>query len=185
MKAWTVCAIVLSTLAALPVHAAGITISDAKIAAGKLTVVGKSPGANQAVKLDNQFTTTSNAQGTFTFNVVYVPTDCIVRLVAGGAVKHAAIANCAVAPPRGADINGSVSLSGVPNGRCSQVSLGVAGAKAGDMALVATNAPIQNGVFLYASRVPSDGNVTVNVCNLSGTTMTAITDMPVRVITIP
>lgn len=83
----------------------------------------------------------------------------------------------------GADVTGLVSLSGIANGRCSQVTLGVSGAKVGDIAVVATNGAIQNGVFLYAMRVPSDANVQASICNFSGTTMTAITDLPVRVVT--
>jgi hypothetical protein len=37
--------------------------------------------------------------------------------------------------------------------------------------------------MISAQRVPSDGNVTLNVCNFSGTTQAAITNLPVRVIT--
>ena len=83
----------------------------------------------------------------------------------------------------GADVSGLVSLSGVANGRCSQVSLGVSGAKVGDVAVVATNGALQNGVFLYAMRVSSDSNVQASICNFSGAAMTTITDLPVRVIT--
>jgi hypothetical protein len=84
----------------------------------------------------------------------------------------------------GADASGSVSLSGVANGRCSQVTLSVAGAQVGEMPLVATNGAIQNGVLLYAMRVESAGHVEASICNFSGTSMTPITDLPVRVITI-
>ena len=36
---------------------------------------------------------------------------------------------------------------------------------------------------IYGQRVPSDGHVTFSACNFSGTTQTAIVDLPVRVIT--
>jgi hypothetical protein len=83
----------------------------------------------------------------------------------------------------GASVIGHVSLSGIPNGRCSQVTYNVGGAQVGEVPLVATGAAIQNGVFMYANRVASAGHVEVTVCNMSGTTMTPISSFPVRVIT--
>jgi hypothetical protein len=83
----------------------------------------------------------------------------------------------------GVDAQGAVSLSGIPDGRCSQVSLLIGGAKAGDVPLVTTGGAIQNGIVLYAQRVPSDGHVDMDVCNLSGTTMNAISNLPIRVVT--
>ena len=83
----------------------------------------------------------------------------------------------------GAATNGSVSLSGVPNGRCSQVTLGVGGAQVGEVPAVATNGALQNGVFLYAMRVEAAGQVEASICNFSGTSMTPISNLPVRVIT--
>ena len=84
----------------------------------------------------------------------------------------------------GADLSGKVSLSGIANGRCSQVTFSVAGALAGEVPVIVPLAPVQNGITLQAAGVPADGNVLVNVCNLSGTTMTAISDLPVRVVTL-
>ena len=43
--------------------------------------------------------------------------------------------------------------------------------------------PLQDGVVIYGQRVPSAGHVTYSVCNFSGTTQAAISDIPVRVIT--
>jgi hypothetical protein len=83
----------------------------------------------------------------------------------------------------GADVSGHVSLSGVANGRCSNVTLGVSGAQVGQVAIIATNTAMQNGIIFYALRVSSANHVEAAICNLSGTTMTAIVDMPVRVIT--
>jgi hypothetical protein len=86
----------------------------------------------------------------------------------------------------GADVNpGVISLGAgaVANGRCRQFSIGVGGAKAGEGVILSTKAPLQDGVLIYAQQVPSDGNVTIDVCNLSGTTQAAITDFPIRIIT--
>jgi len=85
-------AAMLSTAAA---QAAGITVTDAKIAQGELTVTGTSPNANQSVQLDGQFTGTSNANKIFAFHLTdYHPADCIVTLTAGAATATAVVANC-------------------------------------------------------------------------------------------
>ncbi len=89
-----------------------------------------------------------------------------------------------VADLAGASINGRISLSGIPNGRCTQVTFNVGGAQPGDIAIVATGAAIQNGIVMSAARVASAGHVEVNACNFSGGSMTAITNFPVRVITL-
>ena len=83
----------------------------------------------------------------------------------------------------GAEVNGAVSLSGIPNGRCDQVTFSVSGAQVGQMPLVITRAAIQNGILLYPNRVASAGHVEVNACNFSGGAMTAISGFPVRVVT--
>ena len=44
-------------------------------------------------------------------------------------------------------------------------------------------APVQNGVVIEAAQVSADDEVTINVCNLSGTTMSAIGNLPIRVVT--
>lgn len=88
-----------------PAHAAEITITDAKIAAGKLIVTGKTLTANTQLKLDSLFTATSNSSKVFTFNLVYLPADCIVDLVKVGstaAPTRAVVVDCgpkSVNPP--------------------------------------------------------------------------------------
>jgi|tagenome__1003787_1003787.scaffolds.fasta_scaffold20964251_2 hypothetical protein len=84
----------------------------------------------------------------------------------------------------GAQTNGKVSLSGIPNGRCNQVNFSVGSAAVGQSVLVSTGAAIQNGIVLYGQRVKSAGIVEVNACNFSGGAMTAISDFPVRVVTL-
>jgi hypothetical protein len=86
----------------------------------------------------------------------------------------------------GADVNGaaiSVSAGLVPNGRCKQLDATVIGAKAGEAVVFSVKAPLQDGVVIYGQRVPADGHVTLDVCNFSGTTQEAISDLPVRIIT--
>jgi hypothetical protein len=84
----------------------------------------------------------------------------------------------------GANVRGKVSLSGIPNGRCNTVIFNVSGAKVGQVPIVTIEAPIQNGILMYAMRVESPGHVEVAACNFSGGTMTAISDFPVHVVTI-
>jgi hypothetical protein len=160
-------------------QAAGPTVTYASISNGTLTVRGTAT-ANQTVTLDNTHTTTSTAGGAFIFSIAgYSPADCVVLVAVGTGRATGAVDNCR----RGVNVTGSVSLSGIANGRCTQVTFNVAGAKPGDTALVATGAAIQNGIVLYAQRVASAGHVEVNACNFSGTSMTAISNFPVRVMT--
>ena len=46
-----------------------------------------------------------------------------------------------------------------------------------------TPGALQDGILIYGQRVVSDGHVTLDVCNFSGTIQAAITNLPVRVIT--
>jgi hypothetical protein len=83
----------------------------------------------------------------------------------------------------GADVNGTVSLNPVTNGRCDQVTINVSSAAVGQVPIVTTKAAIQEGIVLYAQRVESAGHIEMDVCNFSGTTMTTISNLAVRVIT--
>jgi hypothetical protein len=105
--------------------------------------------------------------------------------LAASAVNSAKLADNSVkaADLRGADMTGAISVSGIANGRCTQVSLAVSGARQGETALFATDGAVQNGLVFVASRVPSRGTVTLNACNFSGTTMAPINGLPVRVMT--
>ena len=173
------------TVGSRTTFAAGLIVTDAKIAAGSLRVSGKSPLANQTVELDGKFSVQSDASRNFAFAVPYVPSDCVVQITAGASSKKAAIANCAVGQPRGVSVNGAISLTGIPNGRCSQVTFSVAGAEVGDSVIVSTGAAIQNGMLLYPNRVSSAGHVEVNACNFTGGAMTPISNFPVKVMTFP
>ena len=106
--------------------------------------------------------------------------------IAADAVGASEVANesLTLSDIAGAATNGAISLSGIPNGRCSQVTFNVGGAQVGDSPIVTTRAAIQNGIVLYPNRVASAGHVEVNACNFTGTSMTPISSFPVRIITL-
>lgn len=83
----------------------------------------------------------------------------------------------------GVETNGFISLSGIADGRCNQVTLSIGGAKIGDTTIVSAKAPLQDGIVFYAQSVLSKGHVTMNACNFSGGAMNSISDFPIRVIT--
>jgi hypothetical protein len=108
--------------------------------------------------------------------------------LATGAVTGAKVADdtLTAADIAGADLNGgAISLPAgfVANGRCRQVGANVPGAKAGEAVVFSVQAPLQDGIVLYGEHVPVDGTVTFDVCNFSGVVETAISNLPVRVIT--
>ena len=106
--------------------------------------------------------------------------------IASNAVGTSEVANNSLttADIAGASVTGHVSLSGIPNGRCSTVTFSVSGAHVGEVPIVTTGAALQEGILMYPLRVASSGHVEVAACNFSGGAMTPINDFPVRVITI-
>jgi hypothetical protein len=106
--------------------------------------------------------------------------------IADNAVGTNEVANnsLTVADIAGVSINGHVSLSGIPNGRCNTVTFSVSGALVGQVSLITTGAALQSGILMLPRRVSSAGHVEVAVCNLSGGAMTPISDFPVHVVTI-
>jgi hypothetical protein len=106
--------------------------------------------------------------------------------IASNAVGSSKVANesLTLSDIAGAATNGSISLSGIPNGRCTQVIFNVSSAQVGDSPIVSTRDAIQNGIVLYPNRVASAGHVEVNACNFTGTSMTPISNFPVRIITL-
>lgn len=78
---------------------AAITVTDAKIAGGRLVVTGTSD-IGETVSLDGHYTTEVSNRA-FSFSLVYVPASCVVSLVAPGTTSpttRAAVANCAPMP---------------------------------------------------------------------------------------
>lgn len=106
--------------------------------------------------------------------------------IAANAVGASKVANesLTLSDIAGTASNATISLSGIPNGRCTQVTFNIGGAQVGDSPIVTTGAAIQNGIVLYPNRVASAGNVEVNACNFTGTSMTPISNFPIRVITL-
>ncbi|HEY2769889.1 MAG TPA: hypothetical protein VGI87_04950 [Solirubrobacteraceae bacterium] len=106
--------------------------------------------------------------------------------IATNAVGSSEVANesLTLSDIAGAATNGAISLSGIPNGRCSQVTFSVGSAQVGDSPIITTRAAIQDGILLYPNRVASAGHVEVNACNFTGSSMTAISNFPVRIITL-
>jgi hypothetical protein len=106
--------------------------------------------------------------------------------IAADAVGASEVANesLTLSDIAGAGVNGAISLSGIPNGRGEQVTFNIGGAQVGDSPIVTTGAAIQNGIVLYPNRVASAGHLEVNACNFSGTSMTPISNFPVRIITL-
>ena len=54
---------------------------------------------------------------------------------------------------------------------------------AGDAVVFSVRESMQDGVFWYGANVPSADTVRAVICNMSGVAQTAITDLPVRIIT--
>lgn len=88
----------VTMFAAMPAFAA-ISVTDAKIAGGRLIVTGTSDFGEQ-VLLDGYYTAEVTNKA-FAFSVIYVPASCVVSLGAPGTTTpyiRAAIANCAPMP---------------------------------------------------------------------------------------
>jgi hypothetical protein len=104
--------------------------------------------------------------------------------IAASAVTTSDIANRTVNMDDidGADRSGSISVGAISNGRCVTITGSVGGTRPGDAAVLTTNGTIPNGMTIQAQRALTDA-VHIKVCNLTGATSAAITDLPVRVIT--
>jgi hypothetical protein len=117
--------------------------------------------------------------------------------ITNGAVGNADLANSGVtgakvannslttADVAGADVNGVISLGAgaVANSRCKSFDITAPGAKANETLVISTRAALPAGLLIYGQRVPADGHGTMTVCNLSGSTMPALTDFPIRTVT--
>jgi len=108
--------------------------------------------------------------------------------IATGAVGTLEIANNTVssADLAGGAANGAINITAgsIANGRCAEVDTSITGAVAGDAVIFSINGAAPAGVLFYGVRVPSNGHVTLKVCNFTGGVMPAIVDLPVSVITI-
>jgi hypothetical protein len=165
-------------------QAAGPVITYATINSGTLVVKGTA-AANQTVTLDKTHTVTSTASGTFAFSIAgYSPDDCVVLVVVGTGPGRATagVDNCKRSDG-GANITGAISVSAITNARCATITGSVSGAKVGDAVILSTKGPLAGGMLIYGQGVPADNQVSIKVCNLSGATSAAISDLPVHVVT--
>ena len=94
------------------VHAQDIITANPRVQNGRLIITGTTAAPNMQLRLDGgtsaPFNVTSGASRAFTFNLVYLPSDCIATLqkvtrTALGAPSNWVVANCGAAglSPRG------------------------------------------------------------------------------------
>jgi hypothetical protein len=89
--------------------AAGLTITDAAITAGRLSITGTTRSPRTRVSIvGTAFATTSDAAGRFEFEVLHQPSDCIVDLATPTGTAKALVARCG---PRGIDPRGAWSTA--------------------------------------------------------------------------
>lgn len=107
--------------------------------------------------------------------------------IGGNAVSGSKVANNSLTSDdiAGTDVNGTIQVPAgtVAIGRCGNYSVGVGGAQAGEAVVITNRAALQNGLLIYGSRVPTDGTVTMTLCNMSGVAQTALVDFPIRIVT--
>jgi hypothetical protein len=109
-------------------------------------------------------------------------------LIAPDAIGSAEVANDTLTAfdLAGGESTGAISLPAgyVADGRCRDGTIAVGGATPGDAVIVSINGTVPEGILIYGARVPSANTVTIKVCNLSGSAMAAITNLPIAVVTI-
>jgi hypothetical protein len=107
--------------------------------------------------------------------------------IGSNAVNGSKVANNSLtsADIAGTDVNGTIQVptGTVANGRCGNYSVGVGGTEAGEAVVITNRAALQTGLLIYGSRVPTDGTVTMTLCNMSGGTQAALVDFPIRIVT--
>jgi len=79
--------------------------------------------------------------------------------------------------------NVTIPAGAVPNGRCENYSIGIAGASVGDAVVFSVQDDMQDGVFFYGARVSSANTVDTVLCNLSGAAQAAITNVQTHILT--
>ena len=105
--------------------------------------------------------------------------------VADGGLTGADVANesLTLSDIVGANVQGHVAFSSIADGRCQTVSLNVGGAATGDGVAITAQGAMPAGMFLYGTQVSAANTVKAVICNLSGATSPAITDLAVRIVT--
>jgi hypothetical protein len=107
--------------------------------------------------------------------------------IADSSITGADVANNSLttADLAGTDVHGKIAFSAgaVANGRCTNFDISVGGAIAGEGVVITLLEPVASGILIMGSRVPSNGHVTMPVCNFTGGTFPVITDLDIRIIT--
>jgi hypothetical protein len=80
-----------------PTHA--ITITDATLSSGTITVSGSKAAKLAAITWEGTTVTQTNKGGAFTFTTAVVPQDCVGTLGDGVSTVDVAITGCTAAPP--------------------------------------------------------------------------------------
>jgi len=151
------------------------TIRSVDIKNGQVKAADLGPGAVTGPALH-----ADSVDGTKIVNGAVAGADLAADAVTGAKIADGSVG---VADLVGVEVSGTISLSGIPNGRCTQVIFNIEGAQVGQAALVTTEAAIQNGIVLYAQRVATTDHVEVNACNFSGGAMTPISGFPIKLFT--
>ena len=164
---------------------ANSSLTGDDVASSSLTGIDVSNGTlTSSDILDETLGTTKIADGGLNTSDLAISSVTGSR-IAASAVTTSDIANRTVNMDDidGADRSGSIDVSAIANGRCTTISGGVTGTEPGDAVVLTTNGSLPNGMTVPAQRALTDA-VHIKVCNLTGATSAAITDLPVRVITI-
>ena len=172
-----------ASLAGADIANSSLTGDD--VASSSLTGIDVSNGSLTGSDiLDESLGTTEIADGGLNTSDLAISSITGSR-IAASAVTTSDIANRTVNMDDidGADRSGSISVGAISNGRCTTITGSVTGAEPGDAVVLTTNGTIPNGMTISAQRALTDA-VHIKVCNLTGATSAAITDLPVRVITI-
>lgn len=161
-------------------------VNSAKVLDESLTAADLATDSVQATEIADDSIDSGEIVDDSLFAADLAPNSVGASELAANAVTSGKVSNDSLTTSDivGAQSNGSISLSGIPNGRCNQVTFNVGAAAVGQSVLVSTRAAIQNGIVLYGQRVASAGHVEVDACNFSGGAMTPISDFPVRVVTL-
>jgi len=85
------------------IEANRFAVATALVEGGLLRITGTTKGKNKKVRLDGVYETRSGADRVFSFEIVYLPDDCIGELAAEGKKIDAVIQGCGAAGPVGDD----------------------------------------------------------------------------------
>ena len=164
---------------------ANSSLTGDDVASSSLTGIDVSNGSlTSSDILDETLGTTKLADGGINTSDLAISSVTGSR-IAASAVTTSDIANRTVNMDDidGADRSGSIDVSAIANGRCTTINGGVSGAEAGDVPVITVDGTLPSGMTVTAQRALTDA-VHIKICNLTGATSAAITNLPVRVITI-